>query len=506
MKQNHSNATQEKQPVLLQVLPSLHSGGVERGTIDVTKAAIKAGFKVIVASAGGYMTHQVVSSGGVHVTLPLVNRNPIALWRNKRKLQKVIKEYGVDIVHARSRGPAWSGYFAAKKMGIPFVTTMHGNHSTSFPFKKLYNKIMTKGQRVIAISEFIRDHMIKEYHTDPSKITVIPRGVDVSQFDTSKVTERRLVQMIDRLRLPEDKYIVLLPGRLTRWKGQNVLLEALKYLPKKDVFCVLLGDDEKHPAFREELRRTILSEGLSPHVTIIGNVNDMPAAYRLANVVLSTSVRPEAFGRVPAEAGAMEKITIAPNHGGAQEIIEDGKTGWLIEPNNAKVLAEAIKKALSLSDKERLAIGAAAKERVNERFTVEKMCADTIALYRDVLAGKEQVIEPEVEEIWQDEATVSLDVSEQDEHAAEVTEKIKGKESKSKTEKKVDFQAVLLEDKAPVKADKKKKPAAKAKTPAKKKATTAKKPVANKPAAKKAKSTSVDDKPKKRGRPKKQVS
>lgn len=490
MNEEHNNANDQKQPVLLQLLPSLQSGGVERGTIDVTKAAVKAGFKVVVASAGGYMSHQVVSAGGVHVSMPLTKRNPIAIFRNAKRIKKLIQEYQVDIVHARSRGPAWSGYFAAKKMGVPFITTMHGNHSTSFPFKKSYNKIMTKGQRVIAISEFIREHMVETYHTDPAKITVIPRGVDIEQFDAKKVTERRIVQMIDRLRLPEDKSIVLLPGRITRWKGQDVLLQALKHLNKKDIFCVMLGDDEKHPGYREELRRIILKEGLAPYVAIIGNVNDMPAAYRLANVVLSTSVRPEAFGRVPAEAGAMERVVIAPNHGGAQEIIEDGKTGWLVEPSNPKALAEAIERALALSDDERDEMGKKAKARVRKKFTVQKMCESTIELYHQILAGKEIEAQPEeiveaaveVEEEMQEGAQLPQEPQEEKQAVA------KSQKSKRGCKKK-DEQPGLFADEE--------------KTKAPKKASKAKSEKAPKKSVTKKVKASSDAKPKKRGRPKK---
>ncbi len=482
MDEQHSNLENQKQPVLLQVLPSLHSGGVERGTIDVTKAAVKAGFKVIVASAGGYMSHQVTSAGGKHITLPLVSRNPFAIWRNIGRLKKVIKEYQVDIVHARSRAPAWSAYFAAKKMGVPFVTTFHGVYSLGAPFKRFYNKIMTKGERVIAISEFIRDHMIQNYGVSSEKITVIHRGVDVEQFDAKKVTERRMVQMIDRLRLPEDKAIILLPGRITRWKGQSVLLDALKLLPKKDIFCVLLGDDEKHPGYRDELRRTILKEGLAPYVTMIGNINDMPAAYRLANVVLSTSVRPEAFGRVPAEAGAIGRIVIAPKHGGACEIIADGNTGWLVEPGNAKALADAIQEALALSDQERDEMGKKAAARVRRLFTVDKMCEATIALYREVLENKANP--PQVDVPAESAADVAEEEAAQ-EQAPTKPEKAPASKVKRANRKKTDAQAELF-------AEEKKEPKAKKAT---KKAAAPKKQAAKKEAKPAA--------PKKRGRPKK---
>lgn len=397
MKTESANPSSTKQPVLLQVLPSLHSGGVERGTIDITRAAVKAGFKVIVASSGGYMSHQVTSAGGKHITLPLKGRGPFSIWKNIKRLEAVIREYNVDIVHARSRGPAWSAYYAAKRTGAHFVTTMHGNHSTGFPFKRAYNKIMTKGERVIAISEFIRSHMLEQYHADDSRITVIPRGVDLEQFTPKKVTERRVVQMIDRLRLPEDKPVILLPGRLTRWKGQNVLLEAVKKLPKGEFFCLLVGDDEKHPNYRDELRKTIVREGLASSVAMVGNLNDMPALYSLATVVLSTSVRPEAFGRIPAEAGAMGRVVIAPNHGGATEIIQNEKTGFLVEPGNADALADTLKHVLNMSEEERIEMGKKAIARVKRLFTVERMCEDTIALYREVLEGAEHAKQEEPE-------------------------------------------------------------------------------------------------------------
>jgi glycosyltransferase involved in cell wall biosynthesis len=508
----YSNDYFSKQPVLLQVLPSLHSGGVERGTIDVTKAAVKAGFKVVVASAGGYMSHQVTSAGGCHVALPLMTRNPFSIWRNIKKLEAIIKEFDVDIVHARSRAPAWSAYFAAKRTGASFITTFHGVYSFGFPLKRLYNKIMTKGEKVIAISEFIRDHMIEHYKVPAERIVVIPRGIDLAQFDVKHVGERRVVQMIDKLRLPEDKSIILLPGRLTRWKGQEVLLGALRLLPKADMFCVLLGDDEKHPNYRDELRNTIVKDGMASYVTMMGNVNDMPAAYMLANVVLSTSVRPEAFGRVPAEAGAMGRIVIAPDHGGAQEIIVDGETGFLVKPNDPEALAAALKRALHMSEEERQEMGKKAAVRIRKLFTVQKMCEDTLAVYNTLLRQKQNGQEDTAVSIeWESVVSESLAQEQGQEVLLVAQEGKKGVVEKAPSKrgrKKKDTQAQLkFEDllKEPKIEQEKKTPSKTQAKSVKKNAVKAKKPV-SKVVSVKPKEIEVIPVKRSRGRPKKVVS
>ncbi|HEU0071953.1 MAG TPA: glycosyltransferase, partial [Alphaproteobacteria bacterium] len=236
----------QSQPTVLQVLPALGSangaaGGVERGTVDVAKALVAAGWNAIVASEGGPLARELDRVGAKHVTLPLASKNPFVMRKNVGRLRDVIAAQGVDIVHARSRAPAWSAEAAAKKEGVHFMTTFHGTYGAKSPLKRAYNAVMTRGERVIAISEFIADHIRATYKIDEARIRVIHRGVEVAHFDPARVSQERIIQLAAGWRLPEDRRIVMLPARLSRWKGQGLLLEAIAKLGRRDLFALFVG-------------------------------------------------------------------------------------------------------------------------------------------------------------------------------------------------------------------------------------------------------------------------
>ena len=375
-------------PVILQVLPELVTGGVERGTIDIAGAIVQAGGRSLVASEGGRMANELQRVGAVHITLPLATKSPFAIRRNARRLAEVIRAHKVDIVHARSRAPAWSALFACRRTGAHFVTTFHGTYNLGPPFKKLYNSVMTRGERVIAISQFIADHMIKTYKTDPAKIRVIYRGVDMEIFDPQKVPAVRVIQLANEWRLPDGIPVVLLPARLTRWKGQALLIEALARLGDGNIRCLLVGDDQGRTKYRRELERLVRRRKLDSVVHIVGECSDMPAAYKLADVVVSASTDPEAFGRVMVEAQAMGKPVVGAAHGASRELILPDRTGWLFEPGNADQLAGALSAALSLDTGAREKLSNAAIENVRARFSKTRMCHDTLELYREILAPR----------------------------------------------------------------------------------------------------------------------
>lgn len=380
--------TTEGAPAVLQVLPALGvAGGVERGTVDIAKALCAAGWRAIVASEGGPLVREIERAGGLHVTLPLASKSPFVMRKNVGRLQALIEEHGVDIVHARSRAPAWSAQAAAKRTGAHFITTFHGTYGIGHPLKRLYNAVMTRGERVIAISEFIADHIQQNYRTDPAKIRVIHRGVDVNQFDPARVSPERMVRLAGMWRLPEDRHIVLLPGRLSTWKGQDVLVEAIARLRRKDIFAVLVGVGNGSGALRAELEGAILRAGVEDSVRLIDECRDMPAAYMLADVVVAPSTRPEAFGRVATEAQAMGRPVIASGHGGARETIVADKTGLLVPPGDSAALATAIADIIALDAESRELLGRQAMAHVRGHFTNDVMCAATLALYHDVLLG-----------------------------------------------------------------------------------------------------------------------
>lgn len=372
-------------PAVLQVLPMLETGGVERGTIEVAEALVRAGFRALVASAGGRLVPELIHVGAEHVALPLASKDLWVMWRNAAKLAAVIREHRVAIVHARSRAPAWSAWLAVRRTGARWVTTYHGTYNEGFPLKRRYNAVMASGERVIAISRFIAEHLMARHGTDPARMRIIPRGVDPRRFDPGVVSGERIVKLARAWRIPDDAPVVLLPGRLTRWKGQQVLIEALARMARTDAVAVLAGDDQGRHGYRAGLEALAERLGLGPRVRIVGDCADMPAALMLADVAVSASIEPEAFGRVVVEAQAMGRPVIATAHGGAAETVSPGETGWLVPPGDAGALAAALDQALALDEAARAALGERAREAVLARYTTERMCAATLDVYRELL-------------------------------------------------------------------------------------------------------------------------
>lgn len=376
----------EKKPVVLQVLPEMNQGGVEIGTIEIASALQEKGIKNFVASAGGRLEYNLDKLKVPHFNLPLKTKNPFKMWLNYRRLVKIIKENGINIVHARSRAPAWSAYWAAKKTGAKFLTTFHGTYGLGPKgIKKFYNRVMTYGDLVIAVSNHIKQHILKNYKCDEKKIRMIHRCVNMEKFDVNKMTAERMIKLMEEFHLPEDKPIILLIGRLTRWKGQMLMIDALEKIKDKDYFCVFVGDDQGRDYYTKELKDAISAKGLDGKFAFIRHVTDVPAMMMISDVVVSASLDPEAFGRIAAEGEAMGRIVIASNIGGSLENIKDGITGRLFESGNADSLAEALLWALNLSTEEREKIGAAAIEYVKQNFTKEIMCNKTIAVYEELV-------------------------------------------------------------------------------------------------------------------------
>jgi glycosyltransferase involved in cell wall biosynthesis len=389
---NNNTARREDQPrqaTVLQVLPALGAqGGVERGTVEIARAIVEGGGRAIVASAGGPLEHRLKRVGAEHVTLPVDSKNPFAMYANIGRLADVIRRENVDIVHAvhaRSRAPAWSAFYAAKRTGAHFITTFHGTYGAGSLLKRAYNAVMTKGERVIAISAFIAGHIRKVYGTPPSHIRTIHRGVDVDAFDPAKVSAEREIKLATAWRLDEGLPVVMLPGRLTRWKGQLVFLEAIARLGRTDIRAVLVGSDQGRTEYREELERKIQALDLGAVVRLVDHCDDMPAAYMLSDVVVSASLEPEAFGRVVVEGQAMGRPVVASDHGGAKETVLAGETGWLVAPGDAAALADAIGRVLAMSANDRAKLAVKAVAHVRENFSTRAMCAKTLEVYEEVL-------------------------------------------------------------------------------------------------------------------------
>ena len=372
---------------VLQVLPHLNSGGLVSGAVEISNALQELGHSSYVASEGGRREREITREGGKVLLLPLSSKNPITIFRNIYRLTKIIKHNKIDIIHARSRAPAWSAYFAAKKMNIPFVTTFHGTYSIKGNLKKKYNSVMTKGNKVIAISNFIKEHILQNYKISSKKIVTIHRGINIETFDHLKVSDERLISFCKKFNIPEDHFVILLPGRITRWKGHKTLIKAIAMLGRDDLTCLLVGDTQGRKKYVNELNLYIDKLGLSNIFRIIENQIDMAAIYKLADVVVSASTDPEAFGRVVAEAQAMGRPTVAVNHGGAPEIILKDITGWLFKPGDSIDLSDKILKALKLDDLERKEIAIKARQRTTLNFNNETMCLKTLNIYSDLLSS-----------------------------------------------------------------------------------------------------------------------
>jgi len=374
--------------VVLQVLPSLETGGVERGTVEITQAIAQSDGVALVASAGGRMVGQVEHAGGRHLTLPLNTRNPLAIWRNAARLEAVIRREGVAIVHARSRAPAWSAWLACRRTGAHFVTTRHGTYSEDLPFKRAYNAVMARGEIVIAASHFIAGLIMTQHGVPASRIRVIPRGVDPKRFDPDAVSADRLARLARAWRLPDGATTVVLPGRLTAWKGHAVLIDALARLARRDVIAVLVGSDQGRHRYTAALVHQAHALGVADRLRLVGECDDMPAALMLSDVVVHASTQAEAFGRVVIEAQAMGRPVIAADLGGPVETVEHEVTGLRVPAGDATALAAAIERVLALSVDERRALGTAARGSVLRRYTVHAMQEATLDVYEAVMGGR----------------------------------------------------------------------------------------------------------------------
>lgn len=375
---------------VLQIVPTLGQGGVERGTLEITEAIVKAGGRALVATSGGKLLPRVTRAGGEVIAMNVASKNPVNLWQNARLLARLIGDLGIDILHARSRAPAWSAYWASQRTGTPFVTTWHGTYREDFPLKRQYNAVMARGRPVIAVSDYVRGLVIERHGLAPEDVVTIPRGADTAVFAEEAVGNERTVKLAEQWGLLDDpRPVIMLPGRLVRRKGAEELVEAADRLHamRGGDFLALLVGETVDARFEAALRRRIDRLGLDGCVRIAGGCSDMPAALKLASVVVAPSLEPEAFGRAIVEAQAMGRPVVAADHGGARETVSHGQSGWLYPPGDIARLTIELNKALSLDPSARAHVGLAARACVHSRYTVAAMQRATLAVYERV-AGR----------------------------------------------------------------------------------------------------------------------
>ncbi|WP_017930065.1 glycosyltransferase family 4 protein [Robiginitomaculum antarcticum] len=327
---------------VLQVVPQLSAGGVERTTIEIAQALTAAGHEAHVASAGGRLEAELAEAGGILHLLPVDSKNPFTIWQNASRLGQLIDALDIDIVHVRSRAPALSCAMAVKTRDAKYVTTYHGIYNATSALKRWYNASMTRSDAIIANSQFTADHIIAEHGTDKAKITVIARGVDMARFDPAHISAQEIAAQRAIWNVPPSAPLYLLPGRLTGWKGQKIAIAALAQTDDKTSVLVCLGDAQGRDDYVGQLWDIAYDLGVTDRLRIPGHSADMPVAYSCADYVLSCSTDPEAFGRVAAEAQAMGKWVIASDHGGARETVIDGVTGARVTPSDVAALATAL--------------------------------------------------------------------------------------------------------------------------------------------------------------------
>ena len=376
---------------ILQVIPHLGAGGAERTTIEVAEALKAAGAIPIVASVGGRLEGELGRVGGELIRIDsLATKNPMQIWLNAGVIAKIARERNVKLIHARSRAPGWSAYWAAKRMKLPFVTTYHGVYNAKSGIKRWYNSVMVRGDRVIANSDYTAKHVIAEHPQAASRIVTIHRGVDIARFSPEAVNDGRRASLRKAWLLDEQAgAVILLPARMTGWKGHREAIAAAGMLAKQQPdlpwSMVFVGDHQGRLDYVAELSDLISQHGVDARVRMAGHCDDMPAALALSDIVIAPSSEPEAFGRVAAEAGAMGVPAVGSAIGAQGEIIVDGETGLIVPPRDPAALAGAMGELLAMGKAHRSEMGVRAMARIRDRFTTSALQKATLAVYEGLM-------------------------------------------------------------------------------------------------------------------------
>jgi glycosyltransferase involved in cell wall biosynthesis len=380
---------------ILQIIPTLHAGGVELSSVHAAEAIVANGGNALMASEPGRMVEDFEALGGTWLPFPAATKNPVSIALNVKRLVRLAQDHKADLLHVRSRAPAWSAYYAARQLGLPLVTSFHSIYGLTVPLKKHYNKIMVRGDTVIANSHYTAAHIETHYPESKGRIRVIHSGTDVEAYDPAKMPRARVDALANKIGLDPKAQIVLLPGRITERKAQLLLVQAaaiLKSRHKRKIQYVMMGEARDKENYLTSVLDLIATENLQGICVLAPHSLDMPAAMAMADLVVVPSIRPEAFGRTVAEAAAMERPVISSDLGAPKEIIlappdhdEEHLTGWRVEPGNVASLADSIGHALSLSAAERRKIGKRGRRRVCENFSLARCNEATIDVYNRLL-------------------------------------------------------------------------------------------------------------------------
>tara|TARA_E500000331_G_scaffold62638_1_gene57371 strand:+ start:8445 stop:9587 length:1143 start_codon:yes stop_codon:yes gene_type:complete len=377
---------------ILQVIPKLGYGGAETGCYDLAHFLYEKDCKSFIITSGGHLLKYVKKNKVKIFKLPVHSKNIILMLINTLIISLITIIYNIDIIHARSRAPAWSCLWACFLTRRKFVTTFHGTYNFSNVIKKFYNSVMVKSKLIIAGSNFIFDHINENYEkflNSKNKLMVIFRGINLEYFNEKNIAEHKKKKLISDWNLDTEKKTILLPGRLTSWKGQDILIEALNILiedyNKTNFQAVILGPDQGRRVYSKKLFSLVERYQLNQKVRFISHVKDMPVAYSIADIVVSSSIEPEAFGRVAVEAQAMKKPIVASDIGGSKETVLNGKSGILYKSGDARELAKVLNKLIELDKEALYSMGNEGRKNVTRKFDVEKMCQTTFTEYKKLL-------------------------------------------------------------------------------------------------------------------------
>lgn len=389
----------EKRPTILQIIPELDTGGAERTTVEMSEAIVKAGGRALVLAEGGRLCAEVEAAGGEMIRFPAATKNPLRILANARALARMIASKDVDLVHARSRAPAWSAYLATRRTCTRFVTTYHGIYNETGRIKRTYNAVMARGDLVIANSDYTAAIVRERYAIDPARIIVVNRGVDIDRFDRANVSTGRIAALRDAWGIATEHRIILHPARLTRWKGQTTVVDAAAILLRQsgyeDIHFVFAGDAQGRQSYLDELERKASAADIANRMHFVGHVADMPTALAMSEIVLIASIEPEAFGRTSVEAQAMGVPVVATAIGAPPFTVlapprhpANAATGRHVPPGDAAALATAIAELLSVGADERHAMSKRARTHARGNFATSTLQRATLNVYDRLLGTK----------------------------------------------------------------------------------------------------------------------
>jgi glycosyltransferase involved in cell wall biosynthesis len=377
---------------VLQVIPKLGFGGAETGCYDLAHFLAEQNCKSFLITSGGHLLKYVRRDKVKVIRLPVQSKNPLIIFINFIIIFFILLIYKIDIVHARSRAPAWSCLWASIFSGKTFVTTFHGTYNFSGKLKHFYNSVMVRSKLIIGGSNFIFNHInknYKKYLNSKKKLLVIFRGVNLEYFNIKNISEKKVNTLISSWKIDKNNFIILLPGRLTKWKGQETFIESLSLLieehKKENFHAIILGSDQGREIYSKKLLLLVERYRLGKKITFIKNCKEMPLAYKLSDLIVSSSIEPEAFGRVAVEAQAMSKPIVASDIGGSRETVLNRKSGLLYKYNDQKELAKVINKIMEMDQQSLSLMGELGRQNVEKKYNVDQMCQTTFTEYKKLL-------------------------------------------------------------------------------------------------------------------------